>query len=127
MKARYCLALAVVCARAACAAELQVNVHDLNSKPLADAVVYAEPVNGHIASSSDMAHASIDQVNKEFVPLLTVVRTKTEATFPNSHNFRQSICSFSRPKPFTTKLYSGKQAPPVLFNKPGVVVLGCNI
>jgi hypothetical protein len=69
----------------------------------------------------------IDQVNKEFVPLVTVVRTNTEINFPNSDNFRHSIYSFSQPKIFTTKLYSGKQAPPVLFNKPGLVVLGCNI
>jgi plastocyanin len=127
MTGRWLFTLAVICAHAASAAELQVGVHDLSSQPLADAVVYAEPINGHIATSSDMAHASIDQINKEFVPLVTVVRTNTEVTFPNSDNFRHSIYSFSHPKPFTTKLYSGKQAPPVLFDKPGVVVLGCNI
>jgi plastocyanin len=106
---------------------VRVNVHDPNSQPLADAVVYAEPINGHSTGSSGMAHASIDQINKEFVPLVTVVRTNTEVTFPNSDDIRHSIYSFSPPKPFTTKLYSGKQTPPVLFDKPSVVVLGCNI
>ncbi len=109
------------------AADLEVAVHDLNNKPLEDAVVYAEPVGAAASASHDLAHVKIDQVNKEFVPLVTVVRTNTEINFPNSDNFRHSIYSFSQPKIFTTKLYSGKQAPPVLFDKPGLVVLGCNI
>jgi plastocyanin len=111
----------------ASAADLSIDVHDLNDKPLADAVVYAEPVGAAPPSSHELAHAEVDQVNKEFVPLVTVVRTNTEIVFPNSDNIRHSIYSFSNPKPFATKLYSGKQAPPVLFDKPGVVVLGCNI
>lgn len=115
-------------ATVASAADLEVAVHDLSAQPLMDAVVYAEPVDAAAsASSHGTAHVSIDQVNKEFVPLVSVVRTNTEVTFPNSDNFRHSIYSFSQPKPFTTKLYSGKQAPPVLFDKPGLVVLGCNI
>jgi len=112
---------------AACAADLEVAVHDLGNQPLEDAVVYAEPVGTPAPASHEIAHARIDQVNKEFVPLVTVVRTNTEVSFPNSDNFRHSIYSFSQPKTFTTKLYSGKQAPPVLFDKPGLVVLGCNI
>ena len=35
--------------------------------------------------------------------------------------------SFSPAKRFELKLYSGRSAPPVLFDVPGVVVLGCNI
>jgi plastocyanin len=121
------LALTLAGPPAARAADLEVTVHDLGNKPLQDAVVYAEPVGGPVATSHELAHAKIDQVNKEFVPLVTVVRTNTAVSFPNSDNFRHSIYSFSQPKTFTTKLYSGKQAPPVLFDKPGLVVLGCNI
>jgi plastocyanin len=109
------------------AADLSINVHDLGDQPLLDAVVFAQPVGATPAPSHELAHAKIDQVNKEFVPFVTVVRTNTEITFPNSDNIRHSIYSFSDPKPFTTKLYSGKQAPPVVFDKPGLVVLGCNI
>jgi plastocyanin len=90
-------------------------------------VVYAVPIGAPATASAEVARARIDQVNKEFVPLVSVVRTNTEVSFPNSDNFRHSIYSFSQPKAFTTRLYSGKQAPPVLFDKPGLVVLGCNI
>jgi hypothetical protein len=121
------IAVALVIAPDACAVDLEVAVHDLSDQPLQDAVVYAEPIGRPAPTSHEVAHAQIDQVNKEFVPLVTVVRTNTEINFPNSDNFRHSIYSFSPPKTFTTKLYSGKQAPPVLFDKPGLVVLGCNI
>lgn len=120
-------AACVALAGSATAANLEVVVHDLNAQALLDAVVYAEPISAPLPPSREIAHATIDQVNKEFVPLVTVVRTNTEITFPNSDDFRHSIYSFSGAKSFTTKLYSGKQAPPVLFDKPGLVVLGCNI
>lgn len=108
------------------AADLEVDVRDLTGKALQDAVVWIEPVAGG-SPATQAPKAKIDQVNKEFVPLVSIVQTGTEVSFPNSDNIRHSIYSFSTPKPFTTKLYSGKQAPPVVFDKPGLVVLGCNI
>ena len=114
------------------ASDLAITVRDLSSSPLMDVVVYAEPVKGstpaasgdHPASSD---HATIDQVDREFTPLVSVVRTGTEVSFPNSDNMRHSIYSFSPAKTFNIKLYYGRQASPVVFDKPGIVVLGCNI
>jgi plastocyanin len=122
------LVLAVTCCPAlGVAADIEVAVHDMNARPLMDAVVFAEPVNAVAPPSHTAARALIDQVDKEFVPLVTILRVGTEVSFPNSDNIRHSIYSFSAAKPFTTKLYSGKQAPPITFDKPGVVVLGCEI
>jgi len=109
------------------AANLRVAVADLQGRPLAGAVVYATPATGPGAPPAGVAHAVIDQVNKTFVPLVSVIRTGTEVRFPNSDNIRHSIYSFSPAKTFTAKLYSGKEAAPVIFDKPGLVVLGCNI
>jgi plastocyanin len=111
----------------ASAAELSVTVRDLAGKPLEDAVVFVTPVGRPLKSMPPAAPVVIDQVNKRFVPLVSIVRTGTEVNFPNSDNIRHSIYSFSQAKIFTTKLYSGKQAPPVVFDKPGAVALGCNI
>ena len=111
---------------AAAASDLTVTVRDLDSSPLMDVAVYAEPVKGSTPAPSN-DQATIDQVNREFVPLVSVIRTGTEVTFPNSDNMRHSIYSFSPAKTFTIKLYYGRQAPPVRFDKPGIVVLGCNI
>ena len=71
--------------------------------------------------------ASIDQVGKQFVPRVSIIRTGTAVTFPNSDNIRHQVYSFSKAKPFTLKLYSGSPAAPVLFDKAGLVLLGCNI
>ena len=71
--------------------------------------------------------ATIDQVNRQFVPRVTVVRTGTSIKFPNSDNVRHQVYSFSAAKTFTLKLYSGQPSDPVVFDKPGLVVLGCNI
>ena len=37
------------------------------------------------------------------------------------------VYSFSKPKRFQLKLYKDKQPDPLIFDKPGVVALGCNI
>jgi hypothetical protein len=37
------------------------------------------------------------------------------------------VYSFSEPKTFEIKLYKGKPGTPVVFDQPGIVVLGCNI
>lgn len=109
------------------AGDVQITVEDVQGKPLQDAVVYVESAGEGARAQPQHPHATIDQVNREFVPLVTVVQTGTQVDFPNSDNIRHSIYSFSPAKVFTTKLYSGKQAPPVIFDQPGLVVLGCNI
>ena len=108
------------------AGEISVDLRDLQGNPLADGVIFAEPVSG-AQPPAQMPHATIDQVNKQFVPRISVLRAGTEVVFPNSDNIRHSVYSFSPAKVFTTKLYAGKQAPPITFDKAGVIVLGCNI
>ena len=50
----------------------------------------------------------------------------TPVTFPNRDSVRHQVYSFSPAKRFELPLYTGvPQA--VVFDKPGVVVLGCNI
>jgi plastocyanin len=114
-------------AHGALATDLLLEVRDPSGKSVVDAIVYAEPATGTTAAARTMPRAVIDQVNKEFVPRVSVVQAGTEIFFPNSDNIRHSIYSFSPAKTFTTKLYSGREAAPVLFDRSGVVVLGCNI
>jgi hypothetical protein len=47
--------------------------------------------------------------------------------FPNHDNVRHHVYSFSPAKRFELPLYAGVPAQPVVFDTPGVVVLGCNI
>jgi plastocyanin len=107
------------------AADLIVHVQTAANAPLQDAVVYAVPASPPPAGVA--LQYSIDQVNREFVPRINVVQTGTAVRFPNSDNIRHSVYSFSPSKVFTMKLYAGKAADGVVFEKAGLVVLGCNI
>lgn len=115
----------VTCATSAHAATLQVNARATSGAPLADLVVVLDPVDATPPRAA--ARASIDQVARMFVPRVTVLQAGTVVTFPNSDHIRHQVYSFSPAKTFTLKLYAGKDAPPVTFEKSGLVVLGCNI
>lgn len=69
----------------------------------------------------------IDQINKMFVPEQLVIQQGQAVDFPNSDNIRHHVYSFSEAKTFELKLYADKPEKPIQFEKPGVVVVGCNI
>ena len=106
------------------AANVAVEVSDSKGKLLTDAVVFLE--NGNHAKILT-TKAEIEQKNKRFNPLVTVVQTGTSVNFPNNDSVRHHVYSFSPAKKFELKLYSGVPAAPVLFDKSDTVVLGCNI
>lgn len=118
--------LAGVAAPAA-AAELQATVRDDKGKPVEEAIVYLVAPAGAPAASAPPRAAVMDQQNKEFVPYVLAVRAGTPVTFPNNDNVRHNVYSVSAAKRFELPLYAGTPAAPVVFDKPGVVVLGCNI
>jgi plastocyanin len=105
---------------------LTVTVTDGAGAPLADAVVYAEPASGQVLPKS-LRQAEIEQRKRKFIPKVTVVQVGTEISFPNNDTVKHHVYSYSPAKIFDQPLYSGKTAPPQLFDKPGTVVLGCNI
>lgn len=71
--------------------------------------------------------ATIAQHDREFIPYVTIVQTGTAIYFPNHDPFKHHVYSFSPAKTFEIKLYVGKPAQPVVFDKPGEVAIGCNI
>jgi plastocyanin len=79
------------------------------------------------ASARAAPHATLDQVNKTFVPGVLPIVVGTEVRFPNHDQIHHHVYSFSRTKSFELPLYKGQDAPPVLFDKAGVVKVGCNI
>lgn len=102
-----------------------IQVQDSAGQPVADAVVYAETAGGPVVAKN--ANAEIQQKDKKFIPLVSVVQTGTSVSFPNNDTVRHHAYSFSPTKPFELKLYSGKPSSPVVFDKAGTVVIGCNI
>lgn len=112
-------------ARGADAASLTVEVLDERGAPVSEAVVYAIPEGRRPAAPT--RSAVLDQKNRAFVPHVLAVQTGTSVKFPNSDNVRHQVYSFSPAKRFQLPLYEGTPAAPVVFDKPGVVTLGCNI
>jgi len=110
---------------AAHAVPVTVSVTTESGSSPENTVVVFDPLSGTPAQSRDTA--SIDQVDKRFVPRITVLRTGTAVTFPNSDQIRHQVYSFSPAKVFSLKLYAGSPNTAVTFDKPGLVVLGCNI
>ena len=108
------------------AAALSINVSDAAGKPLLDAVALLEPASGK-APVKPMADVEISQVKRQFNPRVTLITVGTKATFPNFDTVRHHVYSFSPIKTFELKLYAGVPGIPVVFDKPGVAVLGCNI
>jgi plastocyanin len=123
--ARLLAALAVVCLPVQ-AGSLEAHIATLAGIPLEDAAVVLEPLSG-AALFDHPPPAAIEQRNREFAPYLTVVQTGTAVEFPNRDPFKHHVYSFSPAKVFEIKLYAGKPAKPVVFDKPGEVDIGCNI
>ena len=119
-------ALAAVLAAQTQAASLVVTVLKRDGQPLPGAVVTAEPENGQ-PTPIPPTRAIMDQVNLAFVPDVLVIPVHSTVQFPNSDAVSHQVYSFSSARRFQLPLYRGKPYPPVQFDQPGVVTLGCNI
>lgn len=120
------LACVALFSLAANAARVDVQVQDAAGKPLEGAVAYVESAAAR-AAAKPMAQAEVAQAEKQFTPRVSVVTTGSLVGFPNRDKVRHHVFSFSKAKTFEIKLYTGTPANPLLFDKPGIVVLGCNI
>jgi len=123
---RLALALGLaLAANATRAASIEVQVRDAAGNPLGDSAIYAVPASG--GTEARNGRAAIEQVDREFVPYVTAIQVGTTVTFPNRDPILHHVYSFSPAKPFEIKLYTGKSPSEVVFDKSGVVTLGCNI
>lgn len=123
---RAAVPLAMGLAAGAQAATVQIEVQDATARPLGEAVVFLESAEAR-RQVRPLAGLAMAQQQKQFLPPVLVVPVGSEVRFPNQDTVRHHVYSFSPAKKFELKLYAGTPANPVLFDRPGVVVLGCNI
>jgi len=110
------------------AGELTLTVTDRSGHPVVDVVATAAPATSKVADpAAGHAAATMDQKNLAFVPQVLVVAVGTQVEFPNTDSVSHQVYSFSLAKRFQLPLYKGATHPPVIFDKAGLVVLGCNI
>jgi plastocyanin len=103
-----------------------LEVRDSKGQPLAEAVVAVE-LQGQARMAPRGTRAELGQRERQFQPAVLTIQTGTAVFFPNFDTVRHHVYSFSPIKPFDIKLYSGTPAEPIVFDKPGVAALGCNI
>ncbi|MCU7370810.1 methylamine utilization protein [Paucibacter sp. O1-1] len=120
------LLLTALIAGPALALPWTVLVRSTAGEPLADAVVAVE-LRAQTSRAAPGAKAEMAQRERQFQPHVLVVQTGTAVNFPNFDTVRHHVYSFSPVKTFDIKLYSGTPVEPVLFDKPGIATLGCNI
>jgi plastocyanin len=121
---RFFLAVgAFLAATAAHAADLTVTVKDANGRPVADAVVTVDAPGRAPAPS----RFTISQRDMKFVPEVLVVPVGSTIAFGNLDPFRHHVYSFSPAKRFELKLFGEGLTRPVVFDKAGLVAIGCNI
>jgi plastocyanin len=114
----------------AAAADMTVRVVDAGGRPVADVVVTVRPGGpdgAAVPRDAPPRTAILDQRNLAFEPRVLVVATGTQVSFPNSDSVSHQVYSFSAAKKFQLPLYKGAPHAPVSFDRPGLVVLGCNI
>lgn len=120
------ITLAVMPCFAANAIDLKLSVVALDALAVEDAVVELLPLDAAMMASGNIQN-EMSQQDRTFIPFVLTVPKGTPVNFPNLDRTRHHVYSFSEPKPFELKLYVGTPQEPVLFDKPGVVALGCNI
>jgi hypothetical protein len=119
--------LALLATSAAQAATVDVQVRGPDGHPVPDAVVMviaAHPTGGPIKFPWPYV---MKQQNISFQPHVLIVPVGASVSFPNLDRVRHHVYSFSKPKKFELKLYGQDETKSVVFDKPGVIALGCNI
>lgn len=105
--------------------DMPLLVVDAAGNPLAKAVVWFAGDENSPLPPADAA--IVDQIDKQFVPEVTVIRTGTEVQFPNRDSVSHHVYSFAQPNSFELPLYKGEARPTIRFDYAGIVTLGCNI
>ena len=122
MRALHAILLLLVTAPAV-AAQLEVVVRGIRGDT-EHTVVWATRDG---AAAQTRATAVMDQQNRVFIPHVLPVQQGTAVSFPNSDDIHHQVYSFSEPKRFQLPLYKGTPGKSILFDRTGVVSLGCNI
>ncbi len=109
------------------AGEVAFKLVDAKNAPVADAVVSLMPLDTPPKITPPAEPLELSQSGQEFSAYVTPVAVGTTIVFPNRDSVAHQVYSLSPAKKFTFPLYKPGAEPTVVFDQPGVIVLGCNI
>lgn len=116
------------CALSARAGDVAFLLSTARGGPVADAVITAYPDGGSRGGPIRFDWPQeMDQRNLQFAPFVLITPVGASVSFPNRDAVRHHVYSFSPAKTFELKLYGRDETRKVVFDKVGVVALGCNI
>jgi len=110
-------------------AAVNIELKDSDGQPFAGAVVeiFHPDFKLPVAPTGDQQPAEMQQINRQFKPLILIVPQNSQVLFPNSDSVKHHVYSFSKAKRFQLRLYKDQIPDPITFDKEGVVAIGCNI
>lgn len=91
------------------------------------AVVTMKRVGGRMPRLTPASDKVVSQRNKAFVPRVLAVPVGSSVAFHNEDPLAHNVFSISPTRPFDTGLYKAPGSASVVFDKPGVVQILCNI
>jgi plastocyanin len=119
--------------RVAAAIERRPTVADFGSPAPRDvpdrlkSVVYLESAPRGAFEQTEGGRAVMDQHNETFVPHVLAITTGTTVDFPNSDRVYHNVFSLSKTKSFDLGRYAAGHARAVVFDRPGIVRVFCDI
>ena len=115
---------AVSVTASAAAAELSGTAQS-TGKPVQNAVVWLDAPGA--APFVQTKPVVVDQRNLSFSPHVLAVRVGTSVEFPNSDHVFHNVFSFKDGKKFDLGMYPAGKTKPVVFDRPGLSRIFCNI
>jgi plastocyanin len=115
------------------AGEFVTQVEDDDGRPVGQAVVALTPVDPTLLAAAPQSawapwqSGVVDQRDETFFPYVEIIARGGQVTFRNSDEPQHHVYSFSPVKAFEFVLRPGATSAPVVFDKPGVAAIGCNI
>jgi len=119
-------AIATCACKLTLGASLAIMLADQHGNAVEDAVVHVLTVDGKTLPVQPL-NMEVDQIDEAFVPHVRATTVGSSVSFPNSDHIRHHVYSFSAARSFELPLYIGVPAEPIVFDKAGIVTLGCNI
>jgi plastocyanin len=89
-------------------------------------VIALEPADGRFRRRAPR-NAIMEQRGREFMPHILAVPAGSTVTFPNFDSIYHNVFSRSETAPFDLGIYRSGQARSFVFDKEGIVHLGCNL
>lgn len=128
LKSQLCFLVAILVSANSIAGDLKISINTQKNQPIESVVVALEPLDGIQQSPSPAPlNIEIKQIDREFVPAVTVIPVGSLVSFPNQDDILHHVYSFSKAKTFDLPLYKGIPNEPIEFDIAGVATLGCNI